>query len=590
VLILTREYNSFIMKPIDSNKISPRPFNLPNFGRPIESINTSVDRTPKNKHGKTTPLSSNDSRRIKQTTWLLKDLKPHPQNITIYGSEFGNSEEDKALISSIKTRGFLTPITIKKDGTILSGHRRFAAARSLKIIQVPVIVINLIDSLEEIKIIVDSNRQRIKTNLQIAREIKSIHEVEAIRASQRQSKAGKGNVNLPEAGSANKKVGERFGMSEKQVYKTLKVLEAVSDLEEKGNTADAEDVLDRLNKSVHRAFNSPSVKEMASKDTDLPVEEINAVSGMITLSDWKSMTEEERKQRLSSVPPTKRKMNKQKTTSIEWAQYSWNPISGCLNLCTYCYARDIISKYAKYDFNPIFHPDRMNDPKNTVLPKEAETDVRYKNIFTCSMADLFGKWVPKEWIDEVMKVVRSQSQWNYLFLTKFPERLALQNWPKNAWVGASIDQQASVDRTVEAFELVKQNSNAGFTWLSLEPLLEPLKFQSLAMFDVIVIGGASPANGLPRWKPPHEWITDLMIQAHEDGCKVFLKDNAFYRPNDWPGKPPCEIKRAPDVFFTKKKKSISDRISIQPQKTKTDLPALKSPISELPSGVAGMSA
>lgn len=35
-------------------------------------------------------------------------------------------------------------------------------------------------------------------------------------------------------------------------------------------------------------------------------------------------------------------MNK---TKIEWATYTWNPVTGCLHDCEYCYARRIANRF-----------------------------------------------------------------------------------------------------------------------------------------------------------------------------------------------------------------------------------------------------
>jgi protein gp37 len=56
------------------------------------------------------------------------------------------------------------------------------------------------------------------------------------------------------------------------------------------------------------------------------------------------------------------------TTPIDWTDYSWNPVTGCLTNCDYCYGR----KRAKRnlpgtdpDYTPMFHPDRILMPQNT---------------------------------------------------------------------------------------------------------------------------------------------------------------------------------------------------------------------------------
>lgn len=207
--------------------------------------------------------------------------------------------------------------------------------------------------------------------------------------------------------------------------------------------------------------------------------------------------------------------------NVDWAWWTWNPVTGCLHDCPYCYARDIANRFYPQKFVPTFHADRLKAPENTRLPND--TDPRSRRVFTCSMADLFGKWVPQEWIDAVFAEVRDNSQWEFLFLTKFPQRLAEIEWPANAWVGTTVDRQYRVEIAEKAFRGVK----AGLKWLSCEPLLEPLKFSSLKMFDWVVIGGQSRSSETPDFWPPLEWIIDLYNQAREAGCKVYLKPNAL---------------------------------------------------------------
>ena len=32
-------------------------------------------------------------------------------------------------------------------------------------------------------------------------------------------------------------------------------------------------------------------------------------------------------------------------TKIEWCSHTWNPVTGCLHNCVYCYARDIAWRF-----------------------------------------------------------------------------------------------------------------------------------------------------------------------------------------------------------------------------------------------------
>lgn len=250
----------------------------------------------------------------------------------------------------------------------------------------------------------------------------------------------------------------------------------------------------------------------------------------ITLSAWNEMGENERKL-LLTPSLSGATFNSQKNDNIEWARWSWNPVTGCKHDCPYCYARDIAMRFYDQKFEPSFLPDRLTAPQNTVVPSVASNDIGYRNVFTCSMADLFGRWVPTEWIEAVLDAVRAAPQWNFLFLTKFPIRLSEFEFPDNAWVGTTVDCQVRVKNAEKAFRNVK----AAVKWLSCEPMLEPLHFTDLSMFQWIVIGGASSSTQTPEWHPPREWVIDLEKQAATTSCEIYEKTNLLDRMRNYPG-------------------------------------------------------
>jgi protein gp37 len=223
--------------------------------------------------------------------------------------------------------------------------------------------------------------------------------------------------------------------------------------------------------------------------------------------------------------------------NISWARFTWNPVTGCLHGCKYCYARELATRpsYAqKYPvgFTPLFHHERLDGPRNTQVPEQAKTDPRYGRVFVCSMADLYGKWVPNEWIEQVHKSCIDNPKWEYLMLTKFPRRYVGLDLPKTAWLGTSVDEQKRVRLAEEAFREIK---DVRVKWLSLEPLLAELKFSDLSMFDWVVIGAQSateqPDGTVAAFAPPIEWVTRLTDQAHEAGCGVYQKENLIGKPD-----------------------------------------------------------
>lgn len=239
-------------------------------------------------------------------------------------------------------------------------------------------------------------------------------------------------------------------------------------------------------------------------------------------SDFEMQLEDEGVIRKRAEPGPKPKFN-QVNDNIGWARWSWNPVTGCLHNCEYCYARDIANRFYAEGFAPTFRPERLMAPQFTKVPETARESPEWRRVFTCSMADLFGKWVSKAWIDAVFEQIVAAPQWEFLCLTKFPQRLAQLEWPDNVWAGTTVDKQHRVKLAQKHFAGVK----AGVKWLSCEPLLEPLKFDSLEMFDWVVIGACTESSGAPELAPEWDWVVDLYQQARNSGCKVYLKHNLF---------------------------------------------------------------
>lgn len=427
----------------------------------------------------------------------VSDLRPHPENERIYGDR-----ADADLVRSVTEKGVLTPLLITRAGVIISGHRRWGAAQAAGLVAVPVTFFGSDDELDILEALIETNRQRIKSGALVAREAATLADIEGERAKRRQGTrtdlvppAVQGNT-----GQTRTIVAGKLGIAPSTAQDAIAVGRALKDLE---GSADPEDqakaatIADTADKKGIR----PAAKLIAKPSVGSARGEVGIVQ----------------------APATTRATFNRTNENVDWAWWTWNPVTGCLHGCPYCYARELAYRFYPQKFEPTFHADRLPAPRNTSVPKDA--DPRARRVFTCSMADLFGKWVPQEWIEAVFDRVRDNPQWEFLFLTKFPQRLAELEWPDNAWVGTSVDRQHRVAIAEKAFAGVK----AGVRWLSVEPMLEPLTFTSLEMFDWIVIGAQSATNQpdghVDAFTPPLAWVARLIDQAAHAGCKVFVKDN-----------------------------------------------------------------
>jgi protein gp37 len=302
----------------------------------------------------------------------------------------------------------------------------------------------------------------------------------------------------------------------------------------------AEDVRDVVSGAASVSGKAKEVRKREAVEATKPKQ-----SEYLTLKAWAEMSETARKACLA-VQGT-RGFNRQDNEAIGWAKWSWNPITGCLHNCPYCYARDIANRFYEQGFEPSLIPERLSAPQNQ-RPRASE-DVSDRNVFTGSMADMFGKWVPEEWIEAVMASVRRSPEWNFLFLTKFPRRMIDREVPKNVWLGTSVDMQARVKAVEDAFERVPAHTR----WLSIEPLIEPLTFSRPELFNWVVIGGASASTKTPKWSPPFEWVADLYMQFKKAGVSVYIKDNIGFdgprRPKEFPWESAGDMAAPPEMSY-----------------------------------------
>ena len=245
-------------------------------------------------------------------------------------------------------------------------------------------------------------------------------------------------------------------------------------------------------------------------------------------------------------------MNRSK---IEWTDYTWNPITGCYHDCEYCYARKLTTRFGgdvrlnisdsrclkvngsgkplyalkeqfigannkaiafPFGFTPTLHEYRLN---------RLESLKTGMKVFVCSMADLFGDWIPVEWILKVFSACQASPRHQYLFLTKNPHRyrelLDNEYLPKNQnmWFGYSVTKNGCMTF----------NSSEHKTFISVEPLLEDItdglfSTDAGAAADWVIIG-AETGNRKDKVRPEIEWVERILKHCDKHNIPVFMKDS-----------------------------------------------------------------
>ena len=256
------------------------------------------------------------------------------------------------------------------------------------------------------------------------------------------------------------------------------------------------------------------------------------------------------------------------STRIDWCDSSWNPVTGCLHGCEYCYARGIAKRFGShgqgliedednpartgnmfeleskgvlypcmeldspllvkrgpkskdsiapypFDFDPTFHRYKLDEPLHWKKPR---------TIFVCSMADLFGEWVPECWIFDVLDACLRAPQHRYLFLTKNPQRYielakkGLLPGGDGFWYGSTMPNPLT-----PYFYSDRVN-----TFGSIEPIQGDFGAWNVSKSTELpkwIIVGAETGNRRGKTIPKRRWIEGIVTNAENHGIPVFMKES-----------------------------------------------------------------
>ncbi len=217
--------------------------------------------------------------------------------------------------------------------------------------------------------------------------------------------------------------------------------------------------------------------------------------------------------------------------SIQYAKYSFNPVTGCLARCPYCYGRAIATRFMPKEtppgewrdgafyaepghpfpvgFKPTFYPWRLEEPAKKRTPAL---------VFVGDMADLWAGAFAEAIQQRILDSLQAAPQHRYLLLTQQP-----QNYPELpavCWPGATI--RSGADRwRADALRKV----DAAVRWVSAEPLQGTLGSVDLEGISWVTLG---PETGRRR----HTTEQRLQVQRYAEylvkrcmveGIPVYMK-------------------------------------------------------------------
>jgi protein gp37 len=261
-----------------------------------------------------------------------------------------------------------------------------------------------------------------------------------------------------------------------------------------------------------------------------------------------------------------------KDSKIEWCDHTFNPWIGCTKVspgCANCYAEARDQRFADGAHWGKGAPRQRTSAANWKQPLKWEKYAKWfshdfpgrrPRVFCASLADWLDDEVPIEWLADLLSLIRSTPNLDWLLLTKRPEnwerRIApLANFrdfgsdqflwelkwlaqgiaPSNVWIGTTVEDQARADERIP--HLLRIPAKVRF--LSCEPLLGPVDLRKVnplmrafnsspfgwhnwlrQRIHWIICGGESGPNARPMHP---DWAHSLRDQCAEAQTAFFFK-------------------------------------------------------------------
>jgi protein gp37 len=232
-----------------------------------------------------------------------------------------------------------------------------------------------------------------------------------------------------------------------------------------------------------------------------------------------------------------------KDSRIEWTHHTFNPWWGCVKVsaaCDHCYAETWARRLGEKVWGPktdrrFFSDSHWKEPLR--WNKEALEAKTRRRVFCASMADVFENRVdliPHRL--RLLELIEKTPQLDWLLLTKRIHLVRKQlpkgyEFPKNVWLGATVENQDAADKRIEYLLEFKSPS---VRFLSCEPLLGKIDLkkhlingQHGTRIDWVIAGGESGPGSRPM---DPAWPTDLQNQCVTANVPFHFKQWGHWAP------------------------------------------------------------
>ena len=235
-------------------------------------------------------------------------------------------------------------------------------------------------------------------------------------------------------------------------------------------------------------------------------------------------------------------------TKIEWANETWNPITGCTPIsegCENCYAKRMANRLRGRFGYPKDEPFKPGTTHNNITHKPFSL-TKPKKIFVCSMGDMFHEHVDWNHLFNVWQSMGMIKRHTYLILTKRPENakrhllgdlafhLQRQSWCNvwpldNVWFGVTAENQKRYD---ERWSILGNDIPSKLKFVSIEPALEYVNIDIFAPWPDWVIWGPETGPGKRPYKD--EWAESVYEQCREKNIPFFDKRKTGWLAREFP--------------------------------------------------------